>query len=87
VQILTVGIAASSLPGIAFYPNPSDGRFTLVFDESAQLEIFNAFGSIVFNNSFDKGTHSLLLDLPEGVYLLKASNECWSRSMRVVIVE
>jgi hypothetical protein len=85
VPIITVGIASENLPGIAIYPNPSNGQFTLELNENAKVEIYNALGSLIYNATFEKGKHTLSLNLANGVYLLKATNDKVSRSLRVVI--
>jgi hypothetical protein len=69
----------------ALYPNPSDGQFTLVLDEPANIEIYNALGSLIYKASFVKGKNNFTLDAAQGVYLLKAKSEKASRCLRVVI--
>jgi PKD repeat protein len=85
VQIVAVGIATENLSGIALYPNPSDGRFTLVLDANANIEIFNAIGDLIYNAAFEKGKHSISLNIADGVYLLKATNDKASRSLKLLI--
>jgi uncharacterized repeat protein (TIGR03803 family) len=85
VQIITVGIASENLPGIVLHPDPSNGQFTLELDESAKVEIYNALGSLIYIASLEKGKHNLSLNLANGFYLLKATNDKASRSFRLVI--
>jgi hypothetical protein len=85
VQIVTVGIASKNLPCIALYPNPSGGLFTLELDESASIEIYNALGELIYSASLEKGKHTFSLNLADGIYLLKATNDKGSKSLRMVI--
>jgi hypothetical protein len=79
------GIEQYANTGLSLYPNPSNGNFTITLDENAEVEVFNAIGSLVYTNWLAKGTHQLTLDLADGVYLLKASNNKVSHYFKMVI--
>ncbi|MEI6766479.1 MAG: glycine-rich protein [Bacteroidota bacterium] len=85
IAIMTTGISAADNMGISLYPNPSNGNFTITLDENAEVEVFNAIGSLVYTNRFAKGTHQLSLDLADGVYLLKAYDNKVSHYFKMVI--
>jgi hypothetical protein len=84
-QITTVGIGTVSKDGFAIYPNPSNGKFTLVLDESADIVIFNALGSEIYKASLEKGKQILTLNMTNGVYLLKVGNGNINRTTKIVI--
>jgi hypothetical protein len=85
IQITTVGVETGNFVGMALYPNPSDGRFTLVLDQDADVEMYNALGGLVYKTTYTKGTYELSLILADGMYLLKATNDKGSKIIRVVI--
>lgn len=66
------------LPNIEVYPNPSNGEVNLVSDVRAPIEIFNTSGQKIFQDWVNIGRHSLSLDLPNGVYMIR-SNQFISR--------
>jgi hypothetical protein len=84
-QITTVGIGNVSKDGFAIYPNPSNGKFTLVLEESADIVIFNALGSEIYNASLENGNQILTLNMANGVYLLKVANGNINRTMKIVV--
>jgi hypothetical protein len=63
---------------ISIYPNPSDGRFTVVFEhqpEQHQVEIFNIFGKPILKSTLIGKEHSIdISGQPGGVYLLMISD-------------
>ncbi|MFH0893678.1 MAG: T9SS type A sorting domain-containing protein [Bacteroidota bacterium] len=87
IEILSNGVEDESKSdvGLSVYPNPSNGNFTLELNENARIEIFNAQGSLVFSEAFEKGKHSVSFDAAESIYLLKASNDKGSVVHRIVI--
>jgi uncharacterized repeat protein (TIGR03803 family) len=78
-------IIVSKNHDISFYPNPSNGQFTLVLDETVKIEIYNTLGILIYKENFEKGKHNLSLDLADGIYLLKATNDKASRSLKMLI--
>ena len=60
------------------YPNPSNGKFTLNFNESVEntvLVIRNSLGKTVLNQEInDTKTHNVSIDLPTGVYFVTTTN-------------
>jgi hypothetical protein len=79
------GIEQYANNGLSLYPNPSNGNFTITLNEDAEVEVFNAIGSLVYTNRFAQGTIPLSLDLADGVYLLKATNNKVSHYFKMVI--
>ena len=62
---------------LTFYPNPSEGRFTVVTNSAkeTELEIYNPFGELILKTKLTN--QETLLDLsmhPKGVYILRAAD-------------
>ena len=62
---------------LTFYPNPSEGRFTVVTNSAkeTELEIYNPFGELILKTRLTN--QKTLLDLsmhPKGVYILRATD-------------
>ncbi len=80
VTILTGVDDINNPAGIALYPNPNDGHFTLhatgIAAKELQLEILDATGRTVYRKTIAIGNNILHEDidagaLPNGIYLLK----------------
>lgn len=62
----------------AVFPNPNDGNFFVRFDsdENFSLTVFDNLGrQVFFNPAIHRGINLLELDLPQGIYLVKAYSE------------
>jgi hypothetical protein len=62
--------------GISIYPNPSNGRFTVISrcSELSSIELYNASGIRVYSNSGDNSLSSFQIDLTgfsKGLFLLR----------------
>ena len=79
--VVTTGIAnAATVSGIALYPNPTEGMFTMelgmIQDDKAELRIVNALGQVIIdeNHSLAAGNNKLvfnLADVANGVYVVQ----------------
>jgi hypothetical protein len=72
------GLETQVLDGLAIYPNPTKGYFTLSFpgEENKEIKIFTTAGVLVFDEHHKKSR--LDIDLsghPDGTYLLSISDE------------
>jgi hypothetical protein len=47
---------------VRIFPNPHDGRITLILLEAGEVEIVNTLGQRIYKNKLDQGTHTI--DLP-----------------------
>ena len=75
----TVGITFYNKDKISLFPNPNNGKFTLKFnsdiEEEVNIKLFNAFGSVVYNESniLINGFYSKEFDfdnISNGIYYL-----------------
>ena len=83
-----------AIEGIAVYPNPNDGNFTLQADfireENASLVIFNLEGQVVYSLELGNyvGRYSKTIDLSSvaaGVYFVRLNSESSSFVKKLVI--
>jgi len=82
-----VGIESPLNQKIVLYPNPNDGHFFIDIFEDTHILLFNAIGTLVYSNSYEKGTHALgFPELPAGVYLLKTEGKNNKEVIRVVLM-
>ena len=75
---------------IKLFPNPSDGIFTLIFDElpATHLSIYNQQGQLIYNQEIVIGTRQLpvhLGHLPEGLYHLAIRTQAHYLTKRLII--
>ncbi len=68
---------------IVFYPNPSNGLFTIELTANAKIIITNVLGQEFINNTFEAGNHIMSLNnISSGTYFLKvitANNQTTKR--------
>jgi hypothetical protein len=73
-----VGISETSPTAQSFIsPNPNNGFFTLILpvEDSWKVEIFGLTGKMVYSTSVSSSVNAINTgDLPEGMYLLKATS-------------
>jgi len=72
------------------YPNPTDGKFTISFDETdvaGMLEIWDMYGRIVFKQIINKNICSLKTEIPSGIYLFRAVNNQQSSGFQKIIIQ
>ncbi len=90
----SVGEMIGAIEGIAVYPNPNDGNFTLQADfvqaEDAAVEIWSLDGKVI--RSFDvqgvtgRYTTSIQMqEVPQGIYILRMSSASSSFVRKVVV--
>ncbi|MDD3875193.1 MAG: DUF2341 domain-containing protein [Bacteroidales bacterium] len=83
-----VGISDKQTNRFRVYPNPNDGSFYIEILENTQIHLYNSLGSLIYSNSFEKGTHALTFaELPAGVYFLKAEGNNTLDVVRVIVWE
>ena len=70
---VSTGIKQQELSDFKLYPNPSNGKFTLVFKkaDAYDVRVFTSAGVEVYSNAFQGFRHSVELEgQPDGIYLL-----------------
>jgi endonuclease I len=74
--------------GISLYPNPSNGDFTIYYNNSNKpyaIEIFSLVGQSVFEKENINQTSVPINNLPKGIYLIKVSDESKSINKKIII--
>jgi len=86
------GIAENNAMAIGIAPNPSNGEFSIDFNDysfdNASLTITNMIGAVVYSEKLSAVSNSsknLNLDLNAGVYVIKVSDNANEFSSRIVI--
>ncbi len=63
---------------VILYPNPTDGAFTIAFDqvqESLHLRLFSITGQVIIEKHLEQvQRHTLEINQPSGVYLVEVAN-------------
>jgi len=70
------------------YPNPNSGSFTIEKTENKEIltiEIFNQIGQIVYWTELMENLNTLDLNLPRGIYLIRATNKKYMLSQRMIV--
>lgn len=84
------GIDDFSIPNtqLSFFPNPTDGKITVMTEGIEKLEVIDMQGRILMNK-FATGERTMLkLDsLPAGVYTIKAISPAGEHTAKVVVKE
>lgn len=92
VQLVsTTGIKENSNTSVSIYPNPTKDKFQVLGLKSKveKVEIYNIIGEIIFNLTIQQ-SNNLTIDLsnqPNGVYLLKMTDEQGSISYSKIVKE
>ncbi|MGB4849450.1 MAG: T9SS type A sorting domain-containing protein, partial [Saprospiraceae bacterium] len=95
----TVYISVSTLTGIedikadpvmTIYPNPSDGKFTVMFtgniDESSRIKIYSTTGEMVFERSMTSKKEIIdLQNKPDGLYVVSITGNQKNFLQKIVI--
>lgn len=88
IVISTVGLKDNIANAtIRMYPNPNNGVFTLeVNNETADVQISDMLGNIIYNAKHAKGKETLdLSNLANGIYLVKVNSNNNTSSNRLII--
>jgi len=71
-------IGEEIVPWFKMYPNPSEGNFVIDFDDlqrgSVKVTITDLNGRIVYSNELNGNIIPLSVDLPNGIYTLRAES-------------
>jgi|GEM_PF-441052 len=71
------------------YPNPSDGKFTIVSENAfiEQIKLYDSAGKLihVMDTGYEQKIHLDLMDLPNGVYMAELAAGGSSQVLRLII--
>jgi hypothetical protein len=92
---IALGIASTSTSrGVAIYPNPTNGVFTLELgllqDEKTEIKVINAIGQtiLVQHHNFISGNNKTVIDLSgiyKGVYFVEIKTKSNVRIQRIIL--
>jgi len=79
-------VEVDSSSTLRIYPNPSNGEFTLVINEEANIVIFNSLGEEVHHSNYKAGSYKFdVTKLPKGIYIVMMNSD--HRTYQRVIVQ
>lgn len=88
---LTLGLTDFNLfNNFSVYPNPSNGEFVISFgdDTMSNIQIYDILGKLVYSEQIDNQTDNKTLNLQSltnGIYILKLSNNKYTKQTRLLI--
>jgi endonuclease I/chitodextrinase len=83
-----LGIETLSQKDFKIYPNPSNGNFNIIFDDSNaayNVQIFSLLGQKVFEQNNSKSEAISIKDLQKGTYLITVTKDFISRTEKIII--
>lgn len=83
-----LGFESLSQKEFKIYPNPSNGNFNVIFDDSNgihSVEIISLLGQKVFEKNNVKSASISVTNLPKGTYLIKVTKDSKSRTEKIII--
>lgn len=79
----------SENPGIAVYPNPTNGIFNVDYTKASNIKVINTLGAIVFEEkveAFTSGSKSIdLTNLANGIYFIIVSNSNGTSNHKLIL--
>ncbi|MBP6531676.1 MAG: T9SS type A sorting domain-containing protein [Bacteroidia bacterium] len=90
-----IGVFESSATSFKIYPNPSEGRIKIEFEDDFRIQstirVTDLFGRVHFLSILNRNNNSILQelnfsDLPKGIYLLEIIGP-FSKSSRKLILK
>ncbi|MBC7696624.1 MAG: T9SS type A sorting domain-containing protein [Burkholderiales bacterium] len=75
VTVMSVGLTNTlKEKDVIYYPNPTNGIFTIELEETATLDIFNVFSELIYNENLKQISNRIdLTNLPDGIYFIKVT--------------
>lgn len=83
-----LGLETLSQKEFKIYPNPSNGNFNVIFDDSNRIhsvEIISLLGQKVFEKNNIQSASISVTNLPKGTYLIKVTQDSKSRTEKIII--
>ncbi len=86
----------SVLGNIELFPNPNNGSFTVIADcdggnnSTVTIEVLNTLGQVIYSDGATVQNNALnkkmsLQNIPDGIYLLRLSNEAQGKTLRFTV--
>ena len=79
-----LGVGNETSENATLYPNPSNGNFTIVLNETSDISIFNALGQNCLSISKAEGTQHIHLD-KVGMYFIQISNANGIETKKMIV--
>jgi endonuclease I len=79
---------ATELKGIVLYPNPSNGNFTIYFENTSSsysIEIISILGQKIFEKSNITDSLSSINNLPKGIYIVRINKDSETFAKKIII--
>jgi hypothetical protein len=86
-DVCALGVNDLQAPTFEVFPNPTDGKFTLSFDnsEERQIQVLNLKGNVVLTSKAVSNTHDLdLSNMASGVYMLRVQDAQSASVSRII---
>jgi endonuclease I/chitodextrinase len=83
-----LGLETLSQKEFKIYPNPSNGNFNVIFDDSSStnsVEIISLLGQKVFEKNNMQSSSISVTNLQKGTYLIKVTKDSKSRIEKIII--
>ena len=83
-----LGLETLSQKEFKIYPNPSNGDFNIIFDETNgkhSVEIFSLLGQKVFEKNNMESSSISVTNLQKGTYVIKVTKDSKSRTEKIII--
>jgi len=84
----TLGFEALSPKEFKIYPNPNNGNFNVIFDDSNSkhsVEIFSLLGQKIFEKENSQSSSISVNNLQKGTYIIKVTKDSKSRTEKIII--
>ena len=88
-QPLATQIPAISGSGLKIFPNPSDGKFTIIrndMQKEYEISMYNLVGAKIYQHTFQTSQAMIdIADCPDGIYILYIRSSTETTVEKVVI--
>ncbi len=85
VEIRDVNVGEQSLSQVRVYPNPSEGRFQVEgIHNTTRYQVCNQLGQVLLEGEADSD-FSIERTLPQGIYLLRLSNDAQTSTLKITV--
>lgn len=86
VIISLLDVEDHELSKFLIYPNPSNGRFSLVLQSRANVSVIDMHGRVLNTTVKEAGSSIMDYNLPSGTYIIQVESEYGTSSKRIIIL-